>query len=307
MAKPNTTLGIEIGDTSLKLALFDHKLNRVRRLGVVEFSSHPLREIDFFEKTILEWSEFTEGLNSSAITLALPARLCVVRQVQLPPEIKDIREYVEWEFSTAVNAPRTDYYLDYHVTDAGRKLPKVAVVGAIRKVWLDSLRKGFQRRDLVPGVVEVDAFSLLNLMEQGITGNKGQVVCVVKVDRAGVIVTWGQSGTVKAMRWVSISALSALGRLEAFQSLAQGLTDELHKGFAQVGISEAAGQIVHLCGDLSVEADFVDALRKSSPDFLYHLLDSFHRIQLDAEGATSQTPLCATAIGAALRYREDHQ
>jgi hypothetical protein len=63
-----------------------------------------------------------------------------------------------------------------------------------------------------------------------------------------------------------------------------------------------------LCGDLSVEADFVDALRKSSPDFLYHLMDSFHRIQMDAEGSSaSKTPLCAAAIGAALRFRGDRK
>lgn len=308
MGKPLTTLGIEVGDTSLKLALFDHKKNRVLRLGVVEVASHPLREVDLLEKTILQWTEYAPDLQSPQICLSIPTRLAVVRRIEIPPEIKDVREYVEWEFSSAVNSPRSEYYMDFHEVHPVRKQPKLAIVGAIRKVWLDTMRKGFQRRDLVPGVVEVDAFSLLNLLETGILGHKNTTVCVVKVDRTGVIVVWGQGGILSALRWVSVSSLSTMGRVEAFQSLAQDLTAELHKGFAQVGIDSAAGQIVHLCGDLSVESDFVEALRKSSPDFLYHLLDSFHRLHLEADGSTaSKAPLCATAIGAALRFRGDRK
>lgn len=308
MGKPNTTLGIEIGDTSLKLALFDHKKRRVLRIGVVEVASHPLREVDLLEKTIQQWCESFPEINSSSICLSIPTRLSVVRQVTIPAEIKEEREYVEWEFSTAVNSPRSEYYMDFHTLATGRGQPKVAIVGAIRKIWLDSMRKGFQHRDIIPGTVEIDAFSLLNLMEVGILGNKNAVVCVVKVDRTGVIVVWGQAGSLRALRWVSVSALSTLGRMDAFMALAQDLTQELHKGFSLVGVDNAAGQIVHLCGDLSIESDFVDALRKASPDFLYHLLDSFHRIQLDVDASTaSKIPLCATAIGVALRYREDRK
>ncbi|HSQ41313.1 MAG TPA: hypothetical protein VLM37_03425 [Fibrobacteraceae bacterium] len=308
MGKPNTTLGIEIGDSSLKLALFDHKQSKVLRMGVIETTSHPLREVDVLEKSIAQWTESLEDPVACGINLTIPARLCVVRLVEIPQEIKDVRDYVEWEFSTAVNAQRSEYYLDYQLAEAGRKPPKIAVVGAIRRIWMDTMRRGFQRRELVPQVVEVDAFSLLNLMEKGIAGHKGGVVCVVKVDRTGVILVWGQAGTLCGLRWVSVSALSTMSRMEAFQALAKDLTDELHKGFANVGIDNAEGQIVHLCGDLSIEPDFVEALRKSSPAFLYHLLDAFHKIQIDAESATSnRTPLCAAAIGAALRYREDRK
>jgi len=308
MGKPNTTLGIEVGDTSLKLALFDHKHRRVTRVGVVEVPSHPLREVDLLEKTISQWAEGIPDVTSPRIILSIPSRLCVVRRVQIPAAVPNPREYVEWEFSTAVNAPRSDYYFDYHQVGPSSSQGQTAIVGAIRKIWLDTIRRGFQRRELVPGVVEVDAFSLLNLLEVGIAGPKAGLVCVVKVDRTGVIVVWGQAGSLLSLRWVSVSALSTLGREDAFRTLAEDLTSELHKGFAQVGVDKAAGQIVHLCGDLSVEDDFVAALRSSSPDFLYHLLDSFHRIQLDADGSTtSKAPLCATAIGAALRYREDRK
>lgn len=308
MGKPLTTLGIEVGDTSLKLALFDHKVNRILRLGVVEVSAHPLREVDQLEKTILQWLEYAPDLQSAQITLSIPTRLAVVRRVEIPAEIKDVKEYLEWEFASAVNSPRSEYYMDFQQVHSHRKNPRIAIVGAIRKVWLDNMRRGFQRKDLIPGVVEVDAFSLLNLLELGILGNKNTTVCVVKVDRTGVIVVWGTGGVLSTLRWVSVSSLSTMGRVEAFQSLAQDLTGELHKGFAQVGIDNAAGQIVHLCGDLSIEADFVDALRKTSPDFLYHLLDSFHRIQIDAEGSSAgRAPLCATAIGAALRFRGDRK
>jgi len=308
MGKPNTTLGIEVGDTSLKLALFDHKQHKVLRLGVVEVSAHPLREVELLEKAILQWMDYVPDTDSLSVVLAVPTRISVVRRIELPRELKDVREYVEWEFANAINAPRGDYYMDFEVIKASGRHPALAIVGAMRKVWLDTVRKGFQRRNLVPSVVEVDAFSLLNLMEAGLQAQKTAIACIVKVDRTGVIVVWGQNGSLKAIRWVSVSLLSTMGRVDAFKGLAADLTDQLHKGFAQVGVEEAAGQIVHLCGDLSVEADFVDALRKSSPDFLYHLLDSFHRIQLDAEGASSnKAPLCAAAIGAALRFRGDRK
>jgi Tfp pilus assembly PilM family ATPase len=308
MGKPHTTLGIEIGETSLKLALFDTKLNKVIRLGVVDVASHPLREVDLLEKVILQWAEYAPGLDASAITLSLPARLCVVRQVEIPTGIPNVKEYVEWEFSSATNSPSSEYYLDYQVAETSKKQNAVATVGAIRRIWLDSLRKGFQRKDLIPGVVEVDAFSLLNLVEAGIPEAKTKVSCVVKVDRSGVIVLWGQAGALRTIRWVSVGSLSTMSRIDAFQSLAKDLTDELHQGFSLVGVEDAKGQIVYLCGDLSVEDDFVKALRDSSPDFLYHLLDSFSKILLDSEGASSsKAPLCATAIGAALRFREDRK
>ena len=305
MGIQKTTLGIEIGDTSLKLALFDHKQGRALRLGVVDVPAHPLREIKLLENTISEWAKGHPDITSENITIALPARLCVVRHFALPSELKDVQEFVEWEFASSINSPRSEYYMDYQVAQVGRK-SRVAIVGAVRRTWLDSMRQGFTKRELVPGVVEVDAFSLLNLLEQGIAAPKSGIVCVVKVDRSGVIIAWGTDGVLNGLRWVSVGALSTMNRVEAFAALAKDLTDELHKGFVQVGIDAAAGSIVYLCGDLSVEQDFVEALRKSSPDFLYHLLDSYNRIHMDAEGTSSaMAPLCAAALGASLRFRED--
>lgn len=307
MGIPKITLGIEVGDSSLKLALHDRSQKKILRTGVVPTASHPLREVELLERTIVEWLEPFPQVNANAITLSIPARLGIVRLVDIPADIKEIREYVEWEFETCINAQRSEFWMDFHVVPGRSKGSRVAVVGGVRKIWLETLRKGFVRRDLIPAVVELDAFSLMNLLEQG-SGVKKGLVCAIKVDTTGVIIAWGQSGVLHALRWVSVSALSTMSRLEAFDALAKDMTKELHQGFAQLGVEQAAGQIVYLCGDLSIENDFVSALRKSSPDFLYHLLDSFPALKLDPQLAPeAMAPLCATAIGASFRYREDRK
>lgn len=302
MAKAKISLGIEVGDSSLKLVLLDRAAKKVLRMGVVTTEAHPLREVHFLEKTIADWVSGYENDPSLSIALSLPARLGVVRLVDIPRDVKDITEYVNWEFDTCVNNARSDYYLDYQIGKTSKR--KIAMVAGVRKVWLESLRKGFDQRQLLPSVVEIDAYSLQNLMEC-LYGFK-KLQCAVKVDTTGVIALWAKDSCLLSLRWVSVSSLSRMGREEAFAQLTQELTEEMHRGFDQVGLEDASGQVVHLCGDLSVEEDFVAALRKSSPDFLYHLLDSFGGFQLDPDGAPLEmAPLCAGAIGAALRYQGD--
>lgn len=307
MGTTNLSLGIEISEPNIKLALFDQKQNKVLRLGSIDVSTHPLRDVASLESVIAEWAAEAPGLQASQITVTLPTNMCVVRRVEMPKGIPNKREYIEWEFSTAINSLRNDYLLDFH--EISNKANSVAMVAAVRKSWLEPMRKGMSNRELMPSQVEVDAFSLLNLFEAGLIGTRESLSCIIKVDRTGVVIVWGKDGVLQTMQWLNVAPLANMRPEQAFQALCSGLLSKLDAGARQLGYPDASGHLVHLCGDLAINEEFVKQLKSFIPKVTFTVLSSLHRIQLESGFAVSEgmVPLCAAAIGAALRRKEDRK
>jgi len=171
------------------------------------------------------------------------------------------------------------------------------------------LRKGMSNRELMPSQVEVDAFSLLNLFEAGLIGTRESLSCIIKVDRTGVVIVWGKDGILQTMQWLNVSPLANMRPEQAFQALCSGLLSKLDAGSRQLGFPDSSGHLVHLCGDLAVNEEFVKQLKNFIPKVTFTVLSSLHRIQVESGFAVSEgmVPLCAAAIGAALRRKEDRK
>lgn len=303
MAKTQLNLGIETGDASLKLALFDTKAKKVLRTDVVMLSSHPLDDVAVYEVALSEWLRQNGSPKLESISLALPAGSGVIRDVRIPPDADDADAYIRWELSTVLSTSLDGYYLDYELFP-DRKKPLGAVVAAYRRNWIDSLRTGLRKKELMPTVVEPDVFSLFNLLEMG-EGMGSDIHCVVKADRAGILVAWGNTRGPSTVRWCPTGALGIDPDSVVYPLLADALVQVLGDGFS---IHNGAKPEVRLCGELSVESGFYEALRSACQNYELVLWDSFLKIPLAADGNFPRTVLlCTGAIGAALRSAGDRK
>ncbi len=303
MAKAQITLGIEAGDSSLKLALLDTKARKLLRVDVLPLQAPALSEVARLENTLSSWLSEHGSPKLSGVCMALPAIHGVLRDLRLPPDADDVDAYIRWELSSALDTSLDLYYLDYELLP-DRKKPTNALVCAYRRAPLDALREGLHRKDLSPSVVEPDLFSLFNLLEVG-EGMDAEMRCVVKADRAGIMVAWGNVHGPATVRWVSTGLLGVDPDSSVYPMLAENLSQVLADGFA---LHHGMESVVRLCGELSVEGGFLEALHAKASGLEFLPWDTFLKISLDAEGCPSHTvEQCAAAIGCALRSAGDRK
>lgn len=303
MAKAQLKLGIETGDASLKIALFDSKAKKVLRTDVVTLPGFPLDTPAVYENALSEWLQQNNVGKVESVSLAIPASRGVIRYVRIPSDVDNVEEYIRWEFSTVINTPVDGYYLDYELFP-DRKKPLSATVAAFRRRWIDTLRDNLHKKDLKPGVVEPELFSLFNLLEVA-EGTGESMQCVVKADRKGILAAWGNSHGPSVVRWCSTGALGVDPDADVYPQLADSLAQILRDGFAEHGEAKSMARV---CGELSVESGFFDALVAKSQGIELVLWDSFLKLPLAADGNYPRTVLlCTGAIGAALRSAGDRK
>lgn len=302
MSDTNLYLGIEVGDASLKVALVDSAERRVLKTAILETETSPLDDVYAFETVLQGWMEFSQIEKVDAVSVCIPAFRSIVRQVFVPPEAaKNLDDYLQWYVSLITNADAGSYVIDYQIMGGDDGLGYTVMLIAVRREWVDNLRKGFRNKALAPKALDVDVLSLMNLMDfaEGVN----ELECVIKADYAGVTMIWLTKDNLQALRCVSTLALVNKTKEEAYQLLADGVTEQI-----QLARSENAAIVtnhVHLCGEMASDLMFVECLRNKLPECQLALMDSFSNLRLPVEAEDSvAVPNCTGAIGAALNVME---
>ena len=95
------------------------------------------------------------------------------------------------------------------------------------------------------------------------------------------------------VRWVSTGLLGVDPDSSVYPMLAENLSQVLADGFA---LHHGMESVVRLCGELSVEGGFLEALHAKASGLEFLPWDTFLKISLDAEGCPSHTvEQCAAA------------
>jgi len=291
-------LGIEAGEVLLKVALYVPKDKKVVKTAILNTETNPLDDVSSFEAALQTWLAENEGVQIDSVSLTVSSFRAVVRQLFVPPEAKNVREYLQWYLGNLVNANVADYVMDFVELGGSAELGRTVLMIAMRKAWVNSIRKGFRNQQIAPKILEVDALSLMNLLEAGgMLDNKLQ--CVIKADVTGVMLLWASKDDLRALRCCSTLDLAGKEREEAYVQLSENIAKQVEDAASANG---TAVDRYMLCGELATDLLFVENLRKALGDKPITQMDSFPDIRLPVdEESASHVLSCAGAIGVALR------
>lgn len=298
MADTKLHLGIEAGEVLLKVALYDPQKQKVVKTAILDTETNPLDDVSSFEAALQAWLSANEDIQVGSVGLTVPSFRAVVRELFVPPEAKNVREYVEWYLGTLVNTNVNEYVLDFVELGGSADLGRTVLMIALRKAWVNSVRKGFRNQQIAPKILEVDALSIMNLLDVG-TGLDSQTKCVIKADVTGVMLLWVSKDDLRALRCVSTFDLAGKAREEAYSELAGNIEKQIQSVADLCGVTVPQYLI---CGELATDILFVEHLKKVLGDSPVLPMDSFANIRLPIEEESARHVLsCAGAIGVALR------
>lgn len=292
-------LGIEAGEVLIKVALYDPLERKVIKTDILDTGANPLVEISSFEHTLHEWLSEEEIAQIETVGLTVSSFRAIVRQLFVPPEAKNVREYLQWYLGTLINSDIDEYVLDFVELAGSAEIGRTVLMIAMRKAWVNAVRKGFRDQSIAPQILEVDVLSLMNLLEVGEKLEK-KTACVIKADVTGVMILWATKENLRALRSCSTLGLAGKEREEAYALLSKNVAGQIQAVSEDLKISTDKIQI---CGELASDALFVEELQKTLGESVAIVpMDSFAEIRLPTdEESASHVLSCAGAIGVALR------
>jgi hypothetical protein len=301
MSESKLYLGVEVGDHYMKVALVDSSAKKVVKLAVLPVECNPIYDIFLFENTLQQWIDENQIKDIVATSVTVPAKMSIIRKVYIPPEAASNKaQYLKWYMELFTNAGVDAYIVDSMTLSGDDSLGYNELVMAIRKEWVDALRKGFRSRVLAPKSLEVDVLSLMNVMDVG-DKIKG-AICVVKADFDGVTIAWMRRDELLALRCVS--TLSMVGKTAdaAYPILANEIVEQMKLAETENVVNGVND--VRLCGEMATEDSFVELLMGKLGDYNVSLLRSFAQLPSDDSVDPINMVYCVGAVGAALNQME---
>jgi len=301
MSDTNLYLGVEVSDTSMKVALVDAAEKKVAKVAVLPTECNPIYDIFLFESTLQQWVDENQIENIAATTVTMPATMSIIRKVYVPQEaVANKWQYLNWYLELFTNAESSAYIVDAKTLSGDDSFGYNELVMAVRKEWVDALRKGFRSRMLSPKSMEVDVLSIMNVMDVG--EKIKDAVCVVKADYSGVTLIWMRRDELLALRCVS--TLSMVGKTEdiAYPILANEIVEQLK--LAQTENSINGVKDIRLCGEMASQELFVNTLTGKLTDYQVSLMTGLSQLPSDESVNPVDMICCVGAVGAALSQME---
>ncbi len=301
MSEKKLYLGIEVGDTSMKVALVDASAKKVVKAAVLPTETNPIYDIFLFESTLQQWVDDNEIKDIVATSVTMPATMSIIRKVYVPQEaVANKEQYLKWYMELFTNAEVSAYVVDSITLSGDDSLGYNELIMAVRKEWVDALRKGFRSRVLSPKSMEVDVLSLMNVMDVG--EKIKDAVCVVKADFSGVTIVWMRRDELLALRCVS--TLSMIGKTEdtAYPILANEILEQMTLVQSENSINGVSE--VRICGEMASNEQFVNILMQKLSDYDASLLTSLSQLPCDESVNPVDMICCVGAVGAALNQME---
>jgi hypothetical protein len=301
MSESKLYLGVEVGDHYMKVALVDSSAKKVVKVAVLPVECNPIYDIFLFENTLQQWIDENQIKDVVATSVTVPAKMSIIRKVYIPSEAASNKEqYLKWYMELFTNAGMDAYIVDSMTLSGDDSLGYNELVMAIRKEWVDALRKGFRSRVLAPKSLEVDVLSLMNVMDVG-EKIKG-AICIVKADFDGVTIAWIRRDELLALRCVS--TLSMVGKTAdaAYPILADEIVEQMKLAETENVVNGVND--VRLCGEMATEDSFVELLMGKLGDYNVSLLRSLPQLPTDDSIDPINMVYCIGAVGAALNQME---
>lgn len=297
-------LGIEVGDATLSVVLSNPVEKRVVKTAVLDVGASPLDDIPSFESSLHNWLAENSVEEIDYVSLTVSSFRSVVRQMFVPPEATaNMREFIQWNLELVLNAASSEFYFDYIEMTGDDRVGKTVLLIAMRRVWVDAIRKGFRSKKIAPRLLETDVVSTLNLLEEGFPEST-ELKCVIKADVSGVMLLWVAEGRIKALRCCSTFELVGKSREEAYLILSKSIEQQIQLAETENGISQFRTLV---CGSIAEDPLFLETLQGIlGESYSLSLLNTFPGIAIPEDEESRPNILsCIGAIGASLHSLEE--
>lgn len=294
-------LGLDAGELSLKAVLYDASEKSILHAASLELPVPALSDIPTFEQVLGNWLTEVGVTEPASVSLTVSSFRAIVRQIFVPAEVPDIKEYLDWYLSTIVNDDNR-YFIDFQKLAGSEEDGWTVLFIALRKDYVEAVRKGFRSKKLVPQLMNVDVISLLNLLEV-VSKNPSELRCVVKADIAGVSLMWISKENLRLLRGVSTLDLVGRDSVTAYKILANSIAKQIEEAAMEHGVKTDS---VNICGDVSTDPEFLAVLRNKLPGIEVSPLLQFEQFKNpEDESEAALIPLCIGALGVAVQAGEE--
>jgi hypothetical protein len=289
MSAQRICLGVEIGQDWLKVALVEPERKNVIKIDAIPTSGDPAKDVSVYTSVISSWIRSNPVSKIGSVAAALPACNNIMRLIPIPKEAKNVSDYINWEFASAINSEPNSYHLDIALYPNEKK-PERAIVTAVRKKFISLfLSVKSWEYEFRPSCMVADVCALLNLLESS-EGLGSQPKCVLKADEKFVMAFWGNETGPLAVRILPKSCISASAIVEILESG--------YKEFPK------ASKNIKLCGELCANYEFTTDLVMKAKELKnpleIHPWNSLSKFSMEKNGDFSKLSQCMGAIGATL-------
>ncbi len=287
-----TTVGLNIGSTSLKFVELIHKRGKYKlsKIGVEEF---PLSEkqgymsqqsliVKSIQKVIRSYR-----LNSKRIVTGVEGESVVVRTIRVPKMKKrELEEAIRWKAEEHIPYPAEDAFLGYHVLKRDLTAPTgtemaVMVVG-VRKDTIERYLDIFRQANLCPAIVDANSLALYNIFEK-INREREKNIAVINIGHKitnFVIVAEGSPFLVRDIKFGG-------------ESVTQGLIRALGVNYSQAENIKKACSLTGMSKKEKIEAKLSEEemnqiLYSALEDLIKEIVHSFEYFTSNKEGGVVQ-------------------
>jgi len=311
--RPASTLGLDIGTSSLKLVEIESR-GRTKRLKhceraslgsgwVVDGRIENPHEVSVAIRCLIEKT----GTKTRQVALALPASAVITRQVFIPTGLTELEteQQVEMESRQSIGFPLEELYVDFCADGVLSHRPdKVAIqIVGTRRERIEDLRTLGDRSGLEPVVVEIQTASLSRAMARVLRWAPPS-----SADAIYLLLKWGTSSvsTQAFQNFEPIYLHSQLCTPSQHPHKTDSLVQDIKNGLQQFLGSPQSGRVagLYLAGGIAL-TDGISEQAAQATQIPCYLLDPFAGLALhqglDRQAVRKDAAHYARACGLALR------
>jgi Tfp pilus assembly protein PilN len=182
-----TGIGIEFREDDLLLASFQSNFSGGAFTHFKRIPDYRLRTKDDLRREVNHFFR-SHGLSKDAIVLGIARKDIVLRQLDLPPEVKDnLKQVVHYQVLSFAPTEEEDFYYDYEVLNEqpGQKRLSILLV-MVRKSLLDDYLRLLRNLDIRPISVMGSSMGLANLYLQNQKAPQDKTFLLSDMNRSGM-------------------------------------------------------------------------------------------------------------------------
>jgi type IV pilus assembly protein PilM len=309
-SQARSLVGVDIGCSSVKVALIDSKGKDQRRLVLLNQEELPKDAI--FEGSIQNEPAVARAIRRSLAgyqirgvraATALPFHAAVLRRFSIPSIPKnELFNSVKWEIGRYLPSDPSEFHIDYQLLPTSTSTqPREVLLAAARKEKIAELARVISLAGLVPAVIEIDVLTLLNLYLRNYESTDMTINALLDLGASSAKIAILQGG----------SLLFATSIPAELDSCYEHLAPELEEAFSlfQTKLHSSEQGSLYLCGGGS-QIPGVSQEISNSVRWPIHILDPFknlnsQHLSLKVGELNRYQAISAQAVGLALRMTRE--
>lgn len=294
----NNFCGLDLQKDNLSFVQFSNEENAVTLIALQPVSAGSGDDPwQLWQNELMAMKDRLKSFSRNTIC-GMPSEFAQIKHCLIDDAAIDWREAVEWEMSQQIIGSRNEYVIDYELAEGGGRGEKKYVTVAYRKELVTKTTEMLKIAKLVPRIIDLDIFGLINVFEANYPEKRADISLLVHAERSLTKMALSANGT-----FLDFCTFEHADE-ETFPAVLQKKIESLFSTMEK--IRDGATENVYLSGSYFSPA----ARREPVLEMIEgsEILDPFRKIPcqvaIEAPQLREFSPQLAVAVGLALRGKE---